>query len=82
MIRFLEYLDYDVAMEIFAANDIFYLKPLFTGPMNEALNYDLKFDSTIPKIYGLPALPKGKSHFCFTFIIIIRAFPSYCDFCS
>jgi len=59
-IYYSEYLDCDVAMEIFVANDIFHLKPLFTGPMNEALNYELKFDSTIPKIYGLPALPKGK----------------------
>lgn len=57
----IEYLDYDVAMDIFKEYEVVYLKPLFKGPINEALNYDLKFDSTIPKLMGLPELPKGKN---------------------
>ena len=47
-------------MEIFDTNGIFHLKPLFIGSMKEALEYNIKFDSTIPKIYGLPTLPEGK----------------------
>ena len=61
-VRFLEYLDYDVALEIFKTYEIFHLKPLFVGRMNEALDYNLKFDSTLPKILGFPELPKGKRH--------------------
>lgn len=56
-----EYLDYDIVMELFEAHGIFHLKPLFKGPMNEALNYDLKFDSTIPAIFNMPAFPKGSN---------------------
>lgn len=58
-------MDYEVAMEILEANSVSYLKPLFVGKMNDALNYDLKFDSTLPKILGLPALPKGNLFFVF-----------------
>jgi len=29
--------------------------------MNEALDYNLKFDSTLPKILGFPELPKGSN---------------------
>lgn len=59
----IEYLDYNVCMDIFEEHGVFYLKPLFKGAMNVALNYDLKFDSTIPKIMGLPELPKGELTF-------------------
>ena len=54
-------MDYDIALELFTDNKIRCLAPLLVGKMNEALNYDLKFDSTLPKIFGLPALPKGTS---------------------
>lgn len=53
-------MDYEVAMEILKANGVSYLEPLFVGKMNDVINYDLKFDSTMPNILGLPALPKGK----------------------
>ena len=49
-------MDYEVAMEILKANGVSYLEPLFVGKMNDALNYDLKFDSTMPNILGLPAI--------------------------
>ena len=55
----IEFLDYDIALELFAANEIRCLAPLFVGKMNEVINYDLIFDSTLPEIFGLPALPKG-----------------------
>lgn len=54
-----EYLDYDVAMKIFADHDVFYCKPLYSGAMNVALNWDLNFQSTIPKILGQVELPAG-----------------------
>ncbi|XP_066910287.1 RNA-editing ligase 2, mitochondrial-like isoform X2 [Clytia hemisphaerica] len=56
-----EYLDYDVALDVFKTYEIFHLKPLFVGKMNEALDYNLKFDSTLPKILGFPELPKGSN---------------------
>merc|ERR1719427_1730318 len=54
-----EFIDYDVAVEIFREHNIFYLKPLYQGPMEGALDYGLEFDSTIPKILGQPDLPAG-----------------------
>ncbi|XP_002164527.3 RNA-editing ligase 2, mitochondrial [Hydra vulgaris] len=56
-----EYLDPDVAMEIFKSLDIFYLQPLMIGTMSQALNFKLGFDSTIPKLLGLPPLPAGSN---------------------
>ena len=56
----LEYIDYADAMKIFDDVGILYPKPLFIGKANEAANYDIKFDSAIPKQLGLPPLPKGK----------------------
>jgi len=56
-----EYLDYDVAMGLFEKHHIFYSKPLFRGPMNEALNWDLNFQSTLPKILGMTELPAGSN---------------------
>ncbi|XP_057316463.1 RNA-editing ligase 1, mitochondrial-like isoform X2 [Hydractinia symbiolongicarpus] len=53
------YVDADAALKIFDDLGILYIKPLFIGPMNEALNYKLGFDSTIPSILGLPPLEKG-----------------------
>ena len=48
--------------EFFEAVDMGYIKPLFVGTMNEALNYEIGFDSTIPTLLGYPALQKGKSN--------------------
>ena len=59
LFKFAVYLDYSDAMAIFESFDIFYAKPLFTGKVSEALNYPIGFDSTIPKVLGLPDLPKG-----------------------
>ncbi|XP_057316468.1 RNA-editing ligase 1, mitochondrial-like [Hydractinia symbiolongicarpus] len=53
------YVDGDEALKIFDDLGILYIKPLFIGPMNEALNYGLGFDSTIPAILKLPPLEKG-----------------------
>ena len=57
-----EYLDYDVAMDLFERHNISYSKPLFKGPMNQALNWDLDFQSTLPNILGMPALPANTNH--------------------
>jgi len=55
------YVDPEESIKIFQSNDINYMKSLFIGKMNEALTYQLGFDSTIPSIYKLPKLPKGSN---------------------
>lgn len=51
-----QYLDYDKAVAYFEKFDILYAKPLFTGKLNEALNFNTRIDSRIPALLGLPEL--------------------------
>jgi Rnl2 family RNA ligase len=53
------YLDYDRAIALFQATDLFYAHPLFTGSYREALNYPIEFSSTIPAQLGLPPLAQA-----------------------
>lgn len=55
----IEYLDPETMFEFFEAVEMGYIKPLFVGTINEALNYEIGFDSTIPTLLGYPALQKG-----------------------
>ena len=55
----IEYLDPEIMFEFFEAVEMGHIKPLFVGTMNEALNYEIGFDSTIPTLLGYPALQKG-----------------------
>eukprot|EP00794_Sanderia_malayensis_P006659 gene6659-7411_t len=54
-----EFLDYSDAMNIFEKFDMLYVKPLFKGKANDALNYKIGFDSTILMQLGLPKLAAG-----------------------
>lgn len=54
-----ELVGYEEAMKVFKAAGINHLQPLFVGGLNAALNYPLKFNSTIPAILGLPPLEKN-----------------------
>ncbi|MBD2771109.1 RNA ligase family protein [Iningainema tapete] len=51
------YLDYDKAIKLFQQVGIMYSQPLFIGRYEEALAYNVEFDSTIPALLGLPKLP-------------------------
>lgn len=53
------YVDYDEAARLFDAVGLLYTKPLFRGSYEEASQYPLGFDSTIPAALGLPPLPPG-----------------------
>ncbi|GEN76032.1 RNA ligase family protein [Chryseobacterium hagamense] len=50
------YLDYETAMDYFEQFGIFYAKPLFIGKFNEALNFNIRINSAVPKDFGLPEL--------------------------
>lgn len=51
------YQDYDKAIHIFQQVVMMCAEPLFIGKYEEALTYNLGFDSTIPALFGLPKLP-------------------------
>lgn len=55
-----QWINYDLAMDLFDQTELFYAKPLHTGTLKECLDYDIKFNSTIPALLGLPALPKNQ----------------------
>jgi len=50
------YLSYETAISYFKKFEIFYAKPLFIGKMNEAMNFNTKMNSLIPKELNLPEL--------------------------
>ncbi|OUL28757.1 RNA ligase family protein [Nostoc sp. 106C] len=51
------YLDYQIALKLFQHVEIMAAEPLFIGKYEEALAYNIEFESTIPKALGLPKLP-------------------------
>ncbi|MCP2732249.1 RNA ligase family protein [Limnofasciculus baicalensis] len=53
----LVYLDYDNAIALFQEVGTIYAVPLFMGRYQDALTYNIDFDSTIPALLGLPTLP-------------------------
>jgi Rnl2 family RNA ligase len=53
------YVDYDEAARLFDDVGLLYAKPLFRGSYEDASQYPLGFDSTIPAALGLPPLPPG-----------------------
>lgn len=50
------YLDYETAVSYFEQFGIFYAKPLFIGKFNEALNFNIRINSAVPKEFNLPEL--------------------------
>lgn len=53
------YLDYDRATNLFSEFGILYAKPLFIGKLSDALNFNLRINSSIPKELGLPELKEN-----------------------
>lgn len=53
----LSYQDYDKALKIFQRVGMMGAEPLFIGKYEDALEYNLGFDSTLPSLLGLPPLP-------------------------
>jgi Rnl2 family RNA ligase len=50
------YLDYGTAIRYFETFGIFYARVLFAGKLNEALEFDLRINSTLPALLKLPPL--------------------------
>lgn len=50
------YLDYSTAERYFKEFGIFYAQSLFTGKLNEALQFNTRIPSTLPRQLGLPEL--------------------------
>lgn len=51
-----EFLDVYKRNELFEKHGLFYAKPLFIGSLEDALNYPNKYQTTIPKLLGLPEI--------------------------
>lgn len=50
------YLDYETSVAYFKQFGIFYAQPLLTGRFNEAVNFNIRINSAIPKEFKLPEL--------------------------
>lgn len=50
------YLDYESAVAYFDEFKIFYAKPLLIGKFNEAMNFNIRINSAVPKEFNLPEL--------------------------
>ncbi|MGY3795704.1 RNA ligase family protein [Aquimarina sp. 433] len=53
------YLDYESSVSFFEKYEIFYAKPLLVGKFGEALNFDTRINSAIPKQLNLPELKEN-----------------------
>lgn len=53
------YLDYETALHFFEKHEIFHAKALLIGKLEEALNFDIRINSIIPKQLNLPDLNKN-----------------------
>lgn len=50
------YLDYENSVAYFDEFKIFYAKPLLIGKFNEAMNFNIRINSAVPKEFNLPEL--------------------------
>lgn len=50
------YLDYESSLAYFNQFKIFHARPLLIGKFNEAMNFNIRINSTIPKEFNLPDL--------------------------
>ncbi len=53
------YLDYEKALSLFEKFEILHAKPLFVGKLNEAMNFNKRINSSIPKEFNLPELKEN-----------------------
>ncbi|WDF60771.1 RNA ligase family protein [Flavobacterium sp. KACC 22758] len=51
-----EYLDYDLTVSYFEKFSVFHAKILFSGKLNEALEFNKRISSTIPALLNLPLI--------------------------
>jgi Rnl2 family RNA ligase len=56
-----EYLDYDITLQVLREVGMMLAEPLFIGKFEQAFNYKIEFESTIPQTLKLPALPTNKA---------------------
>jgi Rnl2 family RNA ligase len=54
------WLDYDRATKLFAASGLFYARPLVEGTLAECFAYDIRINSTLPGLLGLPPLEQNQ----------------------
>ncbi|MGL4611386.1 MAG: RNA ligase family protein [Trueperaceae bacterium] len=52
----IKYWDYENVIELFKQVNLFYAEPLFVGLLTEALEFNERFNTTIPRRLGLPEL--------------------------
>jgi Rnl2 family RNA ligase len=50
------YLDYETSISYFKKHNLFYAKPLFIGKFRDAVNFDTRINSTLPKELKLPEI--------------------------
>lgn len=50
------YLDYESSISYFNQFEIFYAQPLLIGKFNEAMNFNIRINTSIPKEFSLPEL--------------------------
>ncbi len=50
------YLDYKKAIGLFERHGVLYVNPLFVGKLNEAVEFDIRINSGLPKLLNLPEL--------------------------
>jgi len=55
-----KWLNYDDAMKLFEKSKLFYAKPLHVGTLKECFDYNIKFNSIIPKELNLPEIEKNQ----------------------
>lgn len=55
------WLDFDRALELFAACGLFHARPLVEGTLAECFAFDIRVNSTVPALLGLPPLPRGQN---------------------
>ncbi len=53
------YLDYETAISYFEKHELFYAKPLLIGKFRDAVNFNPRINSAIPKELGLPELAEN-----------------------
>lgn len=53
------YLDYETAMTYFKRHNLFYAHPLLIGKFRDAVNFNTRINSTIPKQLNLPELSEN-----------------------
>lgn len=51
------YLDYKIVCNVCTKAGLLYTQALFIGSYDEALHFDIRFESTLPAMLGLPKLP-------------------------